>query len=132
MCRGLYIPAAPTNRPICRGGLYFVGAAGLVGLEHTHCRGTSIPSRPYKKNKSLPQTFSVVMPVSTKCDIIQLTKSCNQEVDMVANSALLIDRSGALQLLIDLTSTWMFTLNTLHDVQEFNYRRDCFSILVKY
>jgi hypothetical protein len=51
---------------------------------------------------------------------------------MVANSALLIDRSGVLQLLTDLTSTWMFTLNTLHYLQEFNYRRGCYSILVKY
>ena len=28
----------------------FVGAAGLVGPEHVHCRGGSIASHPYKKN----------------------------------------------------------------------------------
>jgi len=39
----------------------FEGAAGLVGPEHVHCRGSSITSRPYKKIIPLLQTFSVVV-----------------------------------------------------------------------
>ena len=42
---------------------------------------------------------------------------------MVANSTMLIERLRTLQLLRDAISTWMFTLNTLHDVQEFNNKR---------
>ena len=53
----------------------------------------------------------------------RLTKFCNQQVDMVANSTMLIERLRTLQLLRDAISTWMFTLNTLHDVQEFNNKR---------
>ena len=41
--------------------MLFVGAAGLVDPEHSHCRGTSIPCHPYKKIKPLLQTFSVVV-----------------------------------------------------------------------
>jgi len=39
----------------------FVGAAGLVGPEHAHSRGASIPSRPYKKIEPLLQIFSIVV-----------------------------------------------------------------------
>ena len=39
----------------------FVGEAGLMGPEHAHCRGASIPSRPYKKIEPLLQTFSIVV-----------------------------------------------------------------------
>jgi len=44
----------------------FVEAAGLVGPEHVHCRGASIPSHPYKKIESLLQTFSVVVSLVLK------------------------------------------------------------------
>jgi hypothetical protein len=45
--------AAPT--------VLFVGAAGLMGPEHTHYRGASSPSCPYKKVEPLLKTIYVVV-----------------------------------------------------------------------
>jgi hypothetical protein len=58
-------------------------------------------------------------PVSTKCDIMQLTTVCNPEVDMETNAIVLMARLRTLQLVKDPVTTWLSTLNTLHDVQEF-------------